>query len=344
MFLFVGLIVLVELASQTLGFDTFTVVLVTVGVGVSKLYRFCSCNFNYVVCSCVYTELYFKFMYTINMFDELILLPYWYILVSITLFGAIIGSFLNVVIYRLHTGKSLSGRSHCLSCGGGLLWYDLIPLVSYLLLRGRCRYCDSCITPRYFLVELATSVLFVVVFILSESIIELVLWWSAMAVIVVVAVYDIRHLIIPDILVLLLLVLSGVWLFHQYGLDGNWFEIITDVLVAVSGGAVFAFLWLISGGKWIGLGDAKLAVPLGIFLGASSVFSLFVLSFWIGTVVSLCLLCVQFIINRGQPHLRFSSASLTIKSEIPFAPFLLLSFLSIYWFSLDVLNIMSLFV
>jgi len=113
-------------------------------------------------------------------------------------FGLIIGSFLNVYIYRFHTGKSLSGHSHCLSCGTRLRWFELFPLVSYLVLRGRCRTCSCLVTTRYFVVELATGVLFALCLSLTMDPIMIALLWFIVSVLVVITVYDLYHFIIPD--------------------------------------------------------------------------------------------------------------------------------------------------
>ena len=271
---------------------------------------------------------------------ELLQVPLWWQLSLAFFFGVVIGSFLNVVIYRLHTNKSLSGRSHCLSCGYRLAWYDLLPLVSYLALRGRCRYCGAHITPRYFLVELLNGLLFVSVVLVTDNFFEIPFWWLVMSVLVVVLVYDLRHLIIPDRLVVLLLALALVWVgyVHLYP-EPSWFDVAMDVGAATLGASVLAVLWLVSRGRWIGLGDAKLALPLGVLLGAGSVFSLLVLSFWIGAVISLGIMFLQHVLKRGQTHLRFLSRPLTIKSEVPFAPFLIAAFAVVYWFKLDVLSL-----
>ena len=253
-------------------------------------------------------------------------------------FGLVIGSFLNVVIYRLHTGKSLAGRSHCLSCGHTLAWHDLLPVVSYLLLRGRCRYCGACVTPRYVLVELLTGLLFISALWVSTSWLELVFWWIVLAVLVVVLVYDLLHLIIPDRLVIGLLALALGWVSYLWlHPEPDWGSWALTIGAALLGAGSLAFLWIISKGRWIGLGDAKLAVPLGLFLGAGSTFSFIVLAFWVGAVTSVALLVLQSLSKRGQPHLRFLAQPLTIKSEVPFAPFLIIAFLLILWFELDVL-------
>ena len=281
-------------------------------------------------------------MYTTAML-ELLDIPREAQLILSFFFGVVIGSFLNVVIYRLHTNKSLSGRSHCLSCGHTLAWHDLLPLVSYLILRGRCRYCKAQITARYFIVELLTGLLFVSVVFIGATLWEVLFWWLIMSVLVVVLVYDLLHLIIPDRLVVLLLALALLWVGYMHlHPEPSWIDLFLDIGAAMSGAGVLALLWLVSGGRWIGLGDAKLALPLGILLGAGSVFSLLVLSFWIGAVISVGILLIQYILNRGQHHLRFLSRPLTIKSEVPFAPFLIAAFAVVYWFEFDVLSVTAL--
>ena len=269
----------------------------------------------------------------------------WHVLAVVAgLLGMIIGSFLNVVIYRLHTGRSVQGRSHCLSCGTHLVWYDLLPAVSYVALRGRCRTCGARISPRYWLVEVATGLLFIGVSLVESSWVLMVLMWAVMAVLVVVVVYDYYHLIIPNITVLWLLGLALIMYGYTGYLSQDWYGLFIDALVSVSAATFFAGLWWVSGGRWIGLGDAKLALPLGLMVGAGSVFSLVVMSFWCGAILSLLIIGWQHLWQRGQPHLRFLARPLTIKSEVPFAPFLVLSFLAIYFFSIDVLALTSLLV
>ncbi len=108
-------------------------------------------------------------------------------------FGVIIGSFLNVYIYRFHTGKSLAGSSHCLSCAALLRWYDLFPLLSYVCLCGRCRACGCKIPMRYFWVELLTGCLFVGSLWIASGWIELLIWFFIFSLLVVIAVYDLYH-------------------------------------------------------------------------------------------------------------------------------------------------------
>ncbi len=269
------------------------------------------------------------------------LLPVWYVILIAFGFGVIIGSFLNVVIYRFHTGKSLAGSSHCLSCQTRLRFYELFPLLSYLGLRGRCRSCSAHIPSRYFWVELVTGLLFVAV-VLTET----PLWWVfgffLVSLLVVVAVYDIYHLVIPQTFVWLLYVCAGLVLALEYWLLPDWWRIGMQVVAGCLAYGFFAALWKVSSGRWIGYGDAKLALPLGILAGLTGTFSMIVLSFWVGTVISLGILFVgRLARKRGKTHLRFLTAPLTMKSEVPFAPFLIIGFLLVYLWQADVLTFIS---
>lgn len=255
--------------------------------------------------------------------------------------GVIVGSFLNVFIYRFHTGRSLRGRSHCLSCQVELTWYELFPLISYLTLRGRCRHCKSFIPGRYFLVEFLTGGLFLLSAWFFESI-----WWQIgmatyLSILVCVLVYDLYHTIIPDEFSIALTVLASIFAI----LAGVAAHDVAEVIYAiVAGGAAagpFIFLWVISQGRWVGLGDAKLAFPLGMTVGLGSVFSLVVLAFWLGAAGSLLYIGGQTLLARGQKSLRIIGRPLTIKSEIPFAPFLILSFLLTYFAGVDVLTLLT---
>ncbi len=251
------------------------------------------------------------------------------------LFGTIIGSFLNVVIYRLNTGRSLNGHSHCLSCGMRLTWYELVPVVSYVYLLGRCRSCGARITSRYLAVELLTGVLF---FLSAQAFypewVTLILALAISAVLTVIVVYDVRHTIIPDTLVLYLSILTLGFLLWDPLTQGIAFPSLTTLLGGLIPSAFLGTLWLVSRGRWIGFGDVKLAVPLGFLVGFPESISLLVLAFWIGAVVSVSLLLLQWLFrhssgarrNGGQRFLLFFVNPLTIQSEVPFAPFLVCAF------------------
>jgi len=262
------------------------------------------------------------------------LLPMWFWISAAFLLGIIIGSFLNVYIYRFHTGKSLNGRSHCLSCGAALQWYELLPLLSYLGLRGRCRSCRCVVTPRYLLVELLTGLLFVASAIVATTLIELVFLMAFATVLVVVAVYDYYHFIIPDEFTAMLMTLVVAFVGYNW-----WTQSITSqdvywsVGAALAGAGFFYLLWAI-------FGDVKLAVPLGLWVGATGVFSFIVLSFWVGAALSIILVLVQKYC-RGKQQLHLARQTLTMKSEVPFAPFMIIGAGLVYFLHINVLSLFS---
>jgi len=258
--------------------------------------------------------------------------------------GLIIGSFLNVVIYRLNTKKTLGGRSICMSCQRELSWYELIPLFSFLILGGRCRTCKSRISIQYPLVELTSGLIFAGLFLKFQDIFSLdkfsffVLYdyYAVLfSILLVIAVYDLKHKIIPDILVLIFGVLSfaGLFLFSNNGYTTAllyWhiptlLDFLSGILVALP----FAFFWLVSGGRWMGLGDAKLALGIGWLLGMSAAFSALAIAFWSGAIVGVTLIILLKNSKTGK---------LEMKSEIPFAPFLVLGAFAAFIFELHFFN------
>ncbi len=246
-------------------------------------------------------------------------------------FGIIIGSFLNVVILRYNTGRTLGGRSACMTCVRSLSWYELIPVGSFLIQNGKCRGCKSKISIQYPLVEVITGFIFSAIFLKFQNLfwmdttaftVTLVFYSILFSLLLIIAVYDIRHKIIPDLLCAIFGIIAFIGLFlfsagsfapHCPGL----YDFLAGPILALP----FAFIWLISKGKWMGLGDAKLAVGLGWMLGLSLGFSALILSFWIGAVVGILLLTF--------------SKNHSAKTEIPFAPFLVLGALLIFLFEFN---------
>jgi Flp pilus assembly protein protease CpaA len=163
-----------------------------------------------------------------------------------------------------------------------------------------------------------------------------------MAVLVVVSVYDLYHFVIPNEFVWTLGVIAVLHTALQLYLNFDWWLLAGNVLAGVAAFCFFGGLWWYSGGRWIGFGDAKLAIPLAMLVGISGVFSFIVFSFWIGAVLSILFLGYQqFERKRGQLRLRFNAHPLTIKSEVPFAPFMILGFLTVYCYGLQVLSFVS---
>jgi leader peptidase (prepilin peptidase) / N-methyltransferase len=271
------------------------------------------------------------------MIETIALMPPYFVVAVVFVFGLIIGSFLNVYIYRFHTGKSLSGSSHCLSCREPLRFYELFPLFSYLGLRGRCRSCSALIPSRYFWVELTTGVLFVLVVALFTDVYLWPVLLVIMATLVVISVYDLAHFIIPNAFVIFLSILAVMYVGYEVFVTRDYTSVIWNVLAALLAFLFFAGLWWYSDGRWLGFGDAKLAIPLAFMVGIGGVFSMIALSFWIGAIISVTILLWQKYGNRGQLGFRQAYRTLTIKSEVPFAPFLILGFLAVFMLEINVL-------
>lgn len=262
------------------------------------------------------------------------------------IFGLIVGSFLNVVIYRLNTGRSVArGRSQCLHCSHPLAWRELLPVLSYLAQLGRCRHCAGKISLQYPLVELMTAVIFALGaakwwphLAAPDGVPSLVIFWLVTSLLIAIAAYDFRHKIIPNGLVYAFNLLALVLIAINYWPTSTllWPNIFTGLALW----AAFALLWLVSGGRWMGFGDSKLALGIGLYLGPSLGFSAIILAFWLGAAVGLILIFTPRLIQAHTHQLRTllgRAKSFTIKSEVPFAPFLILGFFLAYLFNLNVL-------
>lgn len=243
------------------------------------------------------------------------------------IFGSIIGSFLNVVIYRYNSGMSpLKGRSQCFACGNELSWYELIPVVSFIIQRARCAKCGVRLSWQYPAVEIMSGMIFVVVYALGKALPETIYLLIIFSTLLIIAVYDLRHKIIPDGLVAFFAILSLMWFLWATGLARAIHYPYYWMLVA---GPMLFFpfwaLWVVSHGKWLGLGDGKLALGIGWFLGASQGASAIMLAFWIGAAFALLMMAIQRIGRIKGNNL------LSMQSEIPFGPFLILGTFIVYF-------------
>ena len=226
-----------------------------------------------------------------------------------------------------------------MTCGKKLQWYELIPILSFLFQKGRCTGCKSKVSIQYPLVELLTGLLFLLVFnfqfylfkeFSNDFLLSTLYFLVVFSILVVITVYDLRHKIIPDSLVFLF---SGISLLSVivgiYG-GADWTTLLSGPLLATP----FALLWLVSQGRWIGFGDAKLALGMGWFLGLVDGISAVILAFWIGAFVG-----VSLILSSKVMPLFLKEKHFTIKSEIPFAPFLILGLVIIFFTGWDILGL-----
>ncbi|MFA6536168.1 MAG: prepilin peptidase [Candidatus Paceibacterota bacterium] len=247
------------------------------------------------------------------------------------LLGLIIGSFLNVLILRYRTGRTVLGRSACFSCGTTLIWQDLVPVFSFLAIGGKCRSCGSKISIQYPLVEFLTGLIFLAVFwqvglrFGLESLFYLIYYLIIWSLLIVILVYDLRHKIIPDGFVYTFAILAlvnflAITPFEQLSQSSGLWELLAGPILFLP----FFLVWSLSRGRLMGLGDGKLALGIGWMLGLAKGGTAIILGFWVGAVVSIILLILSKL------GLSLGGKPLTIKSEVPFAPFLILGILIVF--------------
>jgi leader peptidase (prepilin peptidase)/N-methyltransferase len=229
------------------------------------------------------------------------------IYIAVCILGLALGSFLNVVIYRLPKGLSLMGpRSQCPSCQAKIHFYDNIPVISFLLLRGRCRQCDAPISWRYPLVELLTGLLMIFMLLRFGLNINFVKYSLLTLILIPVTFIDIDEKIIPN------------WLTFSGLIGGVTITLIFQIELwrfmlqgMVAGGLFMALLMVL--GKWLlkkeamGMGDLKLLAMIGIYVGITGA----LLSVYIGAMIAFILIVIQLLSRR-----------INLKETIPFGPFI----------------------
>lgn len=238
------------------------------------------------------------------------------------LFGLIIGSFLNVVIARLRTLETILGRSFCRHCRKKIRWYDNIPLLSYIVLRARCRDCGERISLQYPVVELLTALLFGLAGYVFFSPFDMVSWIQTAFVLgviafgMVIAVYDAKHKEIPMTILWMAILWTGVFLLWKDAVSAPVqlvsvldLSLQSGVLSALIGSLFFFLLSALSREKWMGLGDAYVVFWIGLVLG------------WPDMLVALL---TAFTVGALWGVLMIALGKSSLKSQVPFAPFLLL--------------------
>jgi leader peptidase (prepilin peptidase)/N-methyltransferase len=217
-------------------------------------------------------------------------MPEWFAIAVAAAYGLVLGSFLNVVIYRLPREMSLlRPRSHCPACGALVHWYDNVPVLSFLALRGRCRRCGAPISPRYPLVELLTVVLLVACelrFGVTLAGVEAVV---LMLLLIPLAFIDLEHHLLPDVLTLPGIVL-GLALSAAGGVTG-----LLDAAIGVAVGGALPYAVIVAyrairGVEGMGLGDVKLLAMAGAFLGWRGALLTIGLGSCVGAVVGIALI------------------------------------------------------
>lgn len=242
-------------------------------------------------------------------------------LVMVSLFGLCIGSFLNVVIYRLPRDESVvKPRSFCPECSHPIAWYDNIPLLSFLFLRGRCRHCRKEISPRYFLVELLTAALALATFAVSGELPPFLVYFIFfVAPMIAVVFIDLEHRIIPNEISLGLIPIGLAIRFWSAPAGLGWNACLEGVIGLLVGGGFFwlvAFLFeKIKKREGLGGGDIKLMAAFGALFGWEGVLFIMLISSIAGSVIG-----AGVVLVKKDRHY-----------QIPFGPFLVLG-AALYFF------------
>lgn len=230
----------------------------------------------------------------------------------IFIFGIVIGSFLNVLIWRLPRQETPNGRSHCPRCLHELAWYDLIPVLSFLVQRGQCRYCKQSISFRYPLIEILTGALFVLAFTAypftdTETVLRFFMTLIIIAICIVVFVVDLEHYLILDKIVFPGIATMLAFLVVISIVTGDSSKALYALIAAIVVFIPFWALWFFSKGKWMGFGDVKFMAFMALALGVPGIIIALFVSFMLGALVGIGL------IISGKKHMG---------SKVPFGTFL----------------------
>jgi leader peptidase (prepilin peptidase)/N-methyltransferase len=256
------------------------------------------------------------------------------IIVILAIFGLILGSFVNAFVWRLHEQETLlakkhpdkkqlnklsimHGRSMCPNCHHELAAKDLVPLLSWIGLGGKCRYCKKLISWQYPLVELVTALVFAGSYLYwplalhGAGLVQFGFWLFFVVAFMALAVYDLRWLLLPNRIVYPLIVIAFIEAGVVADMGHSPMVFVNSVLGAFVISGLFYLLFQVSGGSWIGGGDVKLAVVLGLLAGTplKALLLLFFASL-VGTIVGVPL---SFKARKG------------LKLRVPFGPFLLIA-------------------
>ena len=249
-------------------------------------------------------------------------------------FGASIGSFVQVIATRLHVAPVMKGRSKCLSCGEALRTFDLIPIFSYLFLKGKCRYCKSVFGVSALVIELSFGLLFVALYhfilagqaTLMASFLWLVYYTLLFGTFGVIALYDIAHSYIPVSFLFVYEFLTLIMLVIRYIHEPSWSILIGPVVIALP----FLFIWLITRGKGLGFGDIFLFLGVGAFFDITQGIVVFLFSVWLGALFGLYM--KYFGKHKGKSGV-----------AMPFVPYIVAAFLIVLFTDIDIFSIATLF-
>ena len=257
--------------------------------------------------------------------------------------GLALGSFVNALVWRLHEQAKkrkstpnlsiIKGRSICPHCKHQLASKDLLPIISWFWLKGRCRYCHKPISPQYPLVEAGTALLFVLSYLswphypLStiNSTLDFVFWLGFLTGLVAIAVYDIRWMLIPNKIVYPLIIIATLqFLFKIVIFESSPSTLINTILSVAVAGGLFYGLFQVSQGKWIGGGDVKLGFLLGLILS--------------DPILSMMMIFIASLLGLAVTAPLLFTGRLKLKARIPFGPLLIAATIIVKLFGPSLLN------
>jgi len=250
-----------------------------------------------------------------------------FFLIPVFLLGIAIGSFINAVVYRLNVGEDfIFKRSHCPNCGHVLSWKDLIPVFSFLILKGSCRYCQKPISWQYPIIESITGILFLLIFCLLPAANPLVIAYTFLitSFLLIIVVYDLKYYLIPDKVIYPAIAISffvNIFIAFQRYYFSDFSRafglIINGWLASLLASGFFLAIVLFSKEKWMGWGDVKLAIFMGLILGLPNILVALFVAFLSGAIIGIGLI----VLKRKN-----------LKSEVPFGPFLAAgTFVALVW-------------
>lgn len=260
-------------------------------------------------------------------------------------FGLIIGSFLNCLIWRLHKNETILGRSQCPDCRHKIFWYDNLPLLSFIFLKGRCRHCGKLISWQYPLVELSTAILFTASFCLTfktffpgcellatslptgvagYEIIKLARDWLIICVMTVIFIYDLRwYLILDKVTLPACVIIFGLNVSLGFLAGSGWANLWQLLISGIIGGSFFLIQFLISRGRWIGGGDIRLGLLMGLALGWPNIIAAIFIAYLMGAAIGVILI---------------ASGKKEWSSKMPFGTFLSLAAIIIFFWGEQIVN------
>lgn len=248
-------------------------------------------------------------------------------------YGAAIGSFVQVVATRLNVAPIIRSRSKCLSCGEALRASDLVPILSYLFLRGKCKYCKVPYGREAILVESMFGLVFALLyhFILVYQTPDFLVFWLLYYTLLfislgVIALYDYRHSYVPILFLGLFSFLAFLVMGIRYVHDPSFTVLLGPLVVSLP----FLLVWLVTQGKALGLGDVLLYISVGAFFGIEQGLAVLFISVWLGAIIGIC---IYF----------FRRKAGNMSTAIPFVPYIVMAFLIVLFTDMDIFSIARLF-